>query len=57
MKDARRGKPKGMHWSTYSRLSAEHDALVLAAMEGIARQLGLLRRSVISVDRQLAKTR
>lgn len=51
------GKPKGMHWRTFSRLSAEHDDLVLQAMEGMARQLGLLRRSLATVNRELAKTR
>lgn len=35
-------KPKGMHWRTYWRLTAEHDRLMGVSLEGIARQLGFL---------------
>lgn len=34
-------KPKGMHWRTYERLRAEHDAHVHASMIGVARRLKL----------------
>lgn len=34
-------KPKGMHWRTYERLVAEHDAYVNQAMLGIAERFGL----------------
>tara|TARA_R110002049_G_scaffold291383_2_gene475296 strand:- start:1590 stop:2192 length:603 start_codon:yes stop_codon:yes gene_type:complete len=34
-------KPKGMHWQTYERLTAEHDAYVEEAMTGIERRLGI----------------
>lgn len=32
-------KPKGMHWSTYERLTTEHDALVGRALAGLGGQL------------------
>ena len=34
-------KPKGMHWRTFERLEARHDALVNASLMGIAAKLGL----------------
>ena len=37
-------KPKGMHWRTYWRLQAEHDALVGVSLAGIGQRLGLLNR-------------
>jgi hypothetical protein len=36
-------KPKGMHWSTYQRLTAQHDAYVDVSLVGIARRLGILK--------------
>jgi hypothetical protein len=36
-------KPKGMHWRTFWRLTAEHDAFVGESLAGIARRFGLLR--------------
>lgn len=36
-------KPKGMHWRTFERLEAEHDAHVSAALAGMAAKLGLLQ--------------
>lgn len=39
-------KPKGMHWRTFERLMAQHDAHVNAAMAGMAARFGLLRRRV-----------
>ena len=38
------GKPKGMHWSTYLRLTEEHAALSQVCFEDIGRKLGLVRR-------------
>lgn len=35
----RGGKPKGMHWSTYFRLSADHERQVGVALNGIVRKL------------------
>ncbi|MCU0924587.1 MAG: hypothetical protein MUF44_00670 [Hydrogenophaga sp.] len=37
------GKPKGMHWKTFSRLQAIHDEHAHAAMAAMARSLGLMR--------------
>lgn len=34
-------KPKGMHWRTFERLKAEHDAFARVALMGIARRLKL----------------
>lgn len=37
-------KPKGMHWATYLRLTAEHNRLMEQILDGIARQFGFLER-------------
>ena len=37
-------KPKGMHWRTFERLRAEHDAYVMAALAGMGERLGLVER-------------
>lgn len=34
-------KPKGMHWSTFERLCAEHDAHVNRSLGGVARRFGI----------------
>jgi hypothetical protein len=34
-------KPKGMHWETYWRLRAQHDALVTVSLRDMAERLGL----------------
>ena len=34
-------KPKGMHWTTFERLRAEHDVFVGASLAGMAKRLGL----------------
>ena len=36
------GKPKGMHWKTFYRLKAEHDALVQQSLAGISAKLGIM---------------
>ncbi len=36
-------KPKGMHWRTFARLSAEHDALVEQSLAGMAVRFGFKR--------------
>lgn len=38
------GKLKGMHWRTYERLKAEHDAFLNVSLMGIAERFGLLSR-------------
>ena len=37
-------KPKGMHWRTYKRLTAEHNAFVGASLAGMAERLDLMRQ-------------
>ena len=37
-------KPKGMHWCTFERLKAEHDAFVGVALARLERRLGLMKR-------------
>ncbi|MBS0354452.1 MAG: hypothetical protein JSR83_11195 [Proteobacteria bacterium] len=39
-----RTKPKAMHWRTFWRLTAEHDALVGAALAGMSEHLGITER-------------
>lgn len=41
------GKPKGMHWRTFERLKAEHDALANASWAGMAARLGLMNRRLV----------
>ena len=42
------GKPKGMHWQTFWRLKAEHDAFANASWVGIAEWLGRMNRRLKS---------
>jgi len=35
-------KPKGIHWSTFERLTARHDAFVQISLAGMAAWLNLL---------------
>ena len=37
------GKPKGMHWGTFERLQAAHDAHTHQALAGMAAKLGIMR--------------
>lgn len=37
------GKPKGMHWRTFWRLKAEHDAFAATSWMGTARRIGLMK--------------
>jgi hypothetical protein len=39
-------KPKGMHWNTFERLTAQHDGLVRTSLAGMAAQLNLLGQSL-----------
>ena len=36
------GKPKGMHWRTFERLQAQHDAHVTQSLAGMSAKLGLV---------------
>lgn len=39
-------KPKGMHWATFKRLSAKHDALVQISISGMVAHMGFLDESL-----------
>ena len=43
-------KPKGMHWRTYERLLAQHDAFVSVSLAGMAVKLGLLRGQLEGIE-------
>lgn len=49
-------KPKGMHWRTFWRLNAEHDALVGAALAGMSEHLGIMERRLDSTRRALDRS-
>ncbi len=42
-------KPKGMHWSTFERLKAEHDAFPNVSWAGLAERLGLTNRRLVGL--------
>ncbi len=42
-------KPKGMHWRTYERLVAQHDAYADASLAGMAIRLGLFGRGLARI--------
>jgi hypothetical protein len=48
------GKPKGMHWRTFNRLTAEHDAFVGVSLAGMSARLGLIERRLDGVGAALA---
>jgi hypothetical protein len=39
-------KPKGMHWNTFERLTAQHDAFVQTSLAGMAARLNMLGESL-----------
>jgi hypothetical protein len=39
-------KPKGMHWNTFEKLTAQHDAFVQISLAGMAAKLNLLGESL-----------
>ena len=39
-------KPKGMHWRTFERLKATHDAYVDVSLAGMAQRFGLVNRRI-----------
>lgn len=47
-------KPKGMHWRTFERLRAEHDAFVTAALAGMGERLGLVERRLTGIADKLS---
>ncbi len=44
-------KPKGMHWRTFERLRAEHDAFVSTSLAGMAERLGLFEDRLEAMNR------
>ncbi len=40
------GKPKGMRWRTFQRLSAKHEAYVGASLAGMAQRLAILKEGL-----------
>lgn len=45
-------KPKGMHWRTFQRLQARHDALVRVAWAGMGAHLGRVRLRFSTIKRR-----
>lgn len=43
------GKPKGMHWRTYERLKANHDAFAHASWIGMAERLRTINRRMLDL--------
>ena len=48
LNDGSRKKPKGMHWRTFERLTAKHDALVQESLNGMEMLLKKLQESINS---------
>ena len=46
-------KPKGMHWRTFARLKAEHDAFANASWAGMAEWLGRMNRRLAGLKSTL----
>jgi hypothetical protein len=49
------GKPKGMHWRTYERLKAEHDAFARVSWKGVAERIGLMNQRLEGIGADLCK--
>lgn len=45
-------KPKGMHWCTFERLQARHDALVLVSVTEMSRMLGRVESRLNNIRRR-----
>jgi len=50
-------RPRGMHWRTYERLQAQHEAFVGASLAGIAKKLGLLQGRFEDIEAASASSR
>ncbi|NBO85595.1 MAG: hypothetical protein EBV38_04040 [Burkholderiaceae bacterium] len=44
-------EPKGMHWHTFERMKAEHDAFANASWAGVAERLGLMNPRLVGLGR------
>jgi hypothetical protein len=51
------GKPKGMHWRTYSRLMAEYSTFAQTSWTGMAERLGMLAKKTEGLERSLSRWR
>lgn len=51
------GKPKGMRWKTFQRLTAEHDAFVRESLAGMAKRFGLLQERFDGMEHALLDMR
>jgi hypothetical protein len=51
------GKPKGMHWRTYSRLMAEYSTFAQTSWAGMAERLGMLAKKTEGLERSLSRWR
>ena len=49
-------KPKGMHWRTFERLQARHEAFVGVSLAGMARRLGILGSRLEDIDAAFDRT-
>lgn len=47
------GKPKGMHWRTFHRLNARHDAFAETSFIGMAAKLGMVNQRLLAVQDSL----
>ena len=47
------GKPKGMHWRTFRRLTAKHNALVGVSLAGMAERLEMIEAGLGSIAENL----
>ena len=43
------GKPKGMHWRTFERLKAEHDAFADASWAGMSKRIELINQRLVGL--------
>ena len=47
------GKPKGMHWSIFKRLTAKHDVFVEVSLAGMAKRLRLIEAGLSEIAKNL----
>lgn len=46
-------KPKGMHWRTFERLKARHDAFVNVSLDGMAKRFGIIEKTLDGIGDDL----
>ena len=47
------GKPKGMHYHTYQRLTHKHTTFVGVSLDGMAKRLGMIDKALGGIDEDL----